>query len=113
MYAHHKYQDGPLAETNGKKSFIASLMLFAALVGSVATAQAAIYRFELDGPSTASDSAGNVIAMTGSGKFDTKTGTVAAVLRSPFKKANELLVWQATHLSYVRYSLSHQCWWRN
>ena len=70
--------NGPLPGAKTKMSVISSFMLLAALLASVATARAAIYNFQLDGPNTAADAAGNVIAITGSGRFDTTEKTVAA-----------------------------------
>lgn len=71
-------QNRPLTGTHRKQWTIAGLMLSAALLTPVATTQAAIYNFELNGPNTATDGAGNVIAMTGAGRFDTEKKTVAA-----------------------------------
>jgi hypothetical protein len=57
---------------NRKKLLLRSLgLLVAALCLSPATARAAVYNFQLQGPNTAADADGNVIAMTGAGKFDT------------------------------------------
>jgi len=70
---------GWLAGMNRKKLLLRSLgLLVAALCLSPATAQAAVYNFQLQGPNTAADADGNVIAMTGDGKFDTIRNTVKA-----------------------------------
>lgn len=53
-------------------------LLAAALFLPLAAAQAATYNFQLQGPNTAADADGNVIAMTGDGKFDTTRHTVRA-----------------------------------
>jgi hypothetical protein len=78
MKAQPPPNDVPLAGTNRKKMLVPSLILFAAIFGSLATARAAIYNFQLQGPNTAMDSGGNLIAMTGSGTFDTTKQTIAA-----------------------------------
>jgi hypothetical protein len=51
-------------------------LLLGALLWPLATAQAAVYNFELQTRNTAADAAGNVIATTGAGQFDTTAGTV-------------------------------------
>src|SRR4051812_11679961 len=66
----------PIALTNRNKCGAASLMLLVALL-LPGIARASVYHFELQGLNTASDANGNVIAMTGSGRFDTTTGAVA------------------------------------
>ena len=70
--------NGRLAPTNRKQSVISSLLLLGALLGLPVSAQAAVYNFQLDGPNTAADADGNVIAVTGTGRFDTTAGTVSA-----------------------------------
>ena len=78
MKTPHPDKDGLFTGENKKKFVLSSLTLLATLLGSVATAHAAIYNFELNGPNTAADGQGNVIAMTGTGRFDTEKKTVAA-----------------------------------
>ena len=56
----------------------ALVLLVAALLWPLATAQAAVYNFQLQGRNTAADAAGNVIAMTGDGTFDTTERTAKA-----------------------------------
>jgi hypothetical protein len=70
---------GWLTGMNRKGLLIRSLgLLLAALFLPVATAQAAVYNFQLQGLNTAADGNGNVIAMTGDGQFDTVRNTVKA-----------------------------------
>ena len=62
-----------------KKLVIHSLVLLvAALFLPVATAQGAVYSFNLDPPNTAENESGNVIRVTGAGVFDTVSGAVRA-----------------------------------
>ena len=56
---------GPLAGI--KKLVNPSRLLLTALLLSMATAQAAVYNFQLQGRNTAADGSGNSIAMTAGG----------------------------------------------
>ena len=56
--------------------FVAMLALATVLALTASAVQAALYHFELQGLNTASDSVGNVIAITGQGNFDTTQETV-------------------------------------
>src|SRR5215204_3233921 len=78
MKVPHLPSINPATLTPRKNRIFAALVLLGSFVGSLATAQAAIYNFELDGPNTARDGQGNVIAVTGTGRFDTTQKTVAA-----------------------------------
>ena len=53
-------------------------LLVAALFLPAATAQAAVYSFNLNPPNTAEDESGNVIRVTGAGVFDTGSEAVRA-----------------------------------
>ena len=79
MNGHHANNDGAFAGTNRRGRVISSFMMLAGFLGSLATARAEVYNFQLQGPNTAADpNSGNVIAMTGSGRFDTCEGVVTA-----------------------------------
>ena len=58
--------------------FVAMLALATVLALSASVVQSAVYHFELQGLNTASNSSGDVIAITGQGNFDTTQGTVKA-----------------------------------
>ncbi|SRR5712691_4479431 len=70
----------PPAGMNRKRAVINSLgLLVAMLFFPVATAQAAVYSFNVgEPPTTAMNGSGQTISVTGSGTFDTDLDTVAA-----------------------------------
>ena len=59
-------------------AFLALSNLSFLTVVPLATAQGAVYSFNLDPPNTAADESGNVIRVTGAGVFDTGGGAVRA-----------------------------------
>ncbi len=83
-----------------KRLVIHSLVLaMAAIFSPLAKAQGAVYSFELDTPNTAADGDGNVIQVTGAGKFDT-SGTVHATGSFSISSSTGALIargiWRAT-----------------
>jgi hypothetical protein len=76
MKSQNTNQAGRLAGTNRNKLVIPTLVLLGALLLPLVTARAAVYNFELQTRNTAANAAGNVIAMTGAGQFDTTAGAV-------------------------------------
>jgi hypothetical protein len=90
-----------LTATGQKKRVIRSLaMLLIGLVGSVASARAAVYGFNMDPPTTTQNAAGQTIRITGGGSFDTALGTVLGngsySIADPAGKVVERGVWVAT-----------------
>ena len=63
--------------TNSRKLLVHSFaLLVGALLLPLVPARAAVYHFELQTRNTSADAAGNVIATTGAGQFDTTAGAV-------------------------------------